>query len=100
MQVIEINKNNWSGEKFTLKIRKDGTFDIYGETFKVSTKNYGPDAGESAVLKVKERAGWRDVAKGFRFNGDKEDWTFYYGDITREAKIVQVAAAYLIFNIW
>jgi hypothetical protein len=98
MRIIEMDKSNWSGEKFTLKIRKDGTFDVYGETFKVKVKSF-PEAGQAGAILVKDRMGWREIARGFRLEGDKQ-WGFSYSDISREDEIPEVAAAQLIFNIW
>ena len=96
MLVHEIDKDNWTGEKFKLKVRKDGTFDIYDYTFKVVVKG---TEFQTAKLMVKEKGGWREVAQGFNLM-DGDGWSFTYGDISREAQIVEVAAAQLDFNIF
>lgn len=95
MRIVEIGKSNRSGEKFTLKIRKDDTFDVYGETFKVKLF---PEAGQAGAIQVNDSMDWREVARGSRLECDKQR-DFSYSDISREDEIPEVAAQ-SIFNIW
>ena len=96
MLVREMNKDNWSGEKFKLRVRKDGTFDVYDYTFRCVVKG---TEFQTAKLQVKEKDGWREVAQGFNLM-DGDGWSFTYGDISREDQVVEVAAAKLVFNIF
>ena len=38
MRVLECNKGNWSGEKIQVRIKNDGTFEVYDNKFQLVIK--------------------------------------------------------------
>ncbi len=90
MQTLEINKSNWSGEKAKLKMRNDGSFELYGYQITVAVN------GDSAKVFIDGRPDDMLVHKWTPENGGK--WFASSYGVERENESVFVAVAQVLFN--
>jgi hypothetical protein len=90
MKTIEINKANWSGETARLKIRKDGSFSLYGYEIGVTVN------GDSAKVTIDGREDDMMVHRFTPENGGK--WFASSYGVEREDENVSVAVAQVLFN--
>jgi len=101
MKKITFNKSNWSGEKGTLTIYKNGEFKLYGYRFKLiqigdqereticeSYKIISADKQWDEDCELGEVSCW----------SDQNYWTASQYGMTREDPIKEIAAAKLLCN--
>lgn len=71
MRTLTMNKADWSGEEVTVKIRKDGSFKVYDEEFKMKETKFSEGGSHFRVYR-----------KGSQFP-TIEGWELKYEKLTR-----------------
>lgn len=69
MRIITINKQDWSGGEIKVRIKKDGTFQVFDYNFKLTITDFGGEAGQ--IFKVTGE-GWGDepIVRGYLTDGE------------------------------
>lgn len=95
MRIITCNKANWKGEEITVRVKKDGTFQVYDYDFKLTITDFGGEAGQ--IFKVTGE-GWGDdpIVKGYLLG---DEWMATHGDYSREDADPFIAAIQVLCNI-
>lgn len=88
-RTLTINKGNWSGEDVTVRVKKDGSFKLFGETFKMSEKE--DETGEKGeMLYTITDSNNNHVIYGFKTVSERlprlNGVTFCHGSIERNHK--------------
>ena len=91
MRIITINKANWTGEEITVRIKNDGSFQVYDYDFRLSI-----DEALGDTFNVWGEDKEFPVCKGYNFEGT---WVAISGDYSREDSDAFVAAIQLLCNI-
>ncbi len=94
MRIITCNKANWKSEEITVRIKKDGTFQVYDYNFKLTITDFGDEAGQ--IFKVTGEGWDYDLVKGYLLG---DEWMAQSGAITREDADPFIAAIQVLCNI-
>lgn len=91
MRKITINKENYTGEEITVRIKNDGSFQVYDYDFRLEI-----DAALGDTFNVWGEDKEFPIVKGFNNEGT---WIAYHGDYIREDSDAFVAAIQVLANI-
>ena len=109
MKILEINKNNWSGELAKLRIKKDLSFEVNGYEFQIECIRHdvNNEKWDTFIVRSGEFGDYtkeHGMFKGFVIDGtvymshvgvERENKIADYGDVETAAV---VTAAQVIFN--
>jgi len=97
MRILTLNKQDWTGGEIKVRIKKDGTFQVFDYNFKLTITDFGGDAGQ--IFKVTGE-GWGDepIVKGYLMNDG--EWTALSdAGLQRESTDPFAAAIQVLCNI-
>lgn len=99
MQTITINKEDWTGESITVKIKKSGRFDLFGYEFQLKKEKIDDDI----FFKVLGNSWEYPLVQGF-FNEYDNTYIMFAdeikeGNLSREAACPFSAAIKVLCNI-
>lgn len=96
MKKLEINENNWTGDKTIIKYDDAGNLEVHGNRFKIQEKERVEDLVLFDVLSKEHN--WDSIFTGVSYNGIFV-CEAYGVERTSKAENKHIAAAQLICNI-